>query len=412
MSLLMDALRRAEAANAAPRADDAQPVAAAPVDLPASIGTLELEPLEGRLPELLAGTITANETNETASPPQPEPPAQREKQQHQAKTAVGTFGGRKSTLGKHTFFVLSGLVTAFTLLSGYYFWTGRDRTADAAPAPAARLIDAPLPASMTPTQEALTEPVPPVQTDTVKPVVTQQAPAPSETATSAVSDAPTTLNSAPGTPAPTTQPYHIEIHKTDRPVKIPPKLQQAYRAYRQQDYPTAEQLYREVLKSYPSNRDAMLGLAAIAVHQGDRQVAGSYYRRLLQSNPADKTALLGLQSLSPGQYSLEDGSKIKFWLQSDADNAQLHAALGNQYASTGQWKEAQQAYFDAHHSEPANADYAFNLAVSLDQLGLRKQALDYYRQARNLAENGGSLFSLPQLDRRIQQLASSVEPSR
>ena len=50
-----------------------------------------------------------------------------------------------------------------------------------------------------------------------------------------------------------------------------------------------------------------------------------------------------------------------------------------------------------------------NLGVSLDQLGLVSQALEYYRQARSLAEKGGALFSVQQLERRIGQLTAAVE---
>ena len=40
--------------------------------------------------------------------------------------------------------------------------------------------------------------------------------------------------------------------------------------------------------------------------------------------------------------------------------------LGNLYADQSQWAPAQQAYFQAHHLEPDNPDYAYNLAVGLD----------------------------------------------
>lgn len=408
MSLLMDALRRAEAATASADVDDEQaPAAPAQIDLPASNSPLQLEPLESQLPEALSAVTTANETHGAEGPPSPEVATESAAPQRQAQSALGAFADRKSAARKHILFVGTGLMTAAVVLTGYYFWTSRDLAAGAVPA-AATLIETSHAATAPDTHDALTEPAATAPAAAAQPLTaTQGAPAePEDTALTA--PAPTPFVAAEKTePAPL--PYQIEIHKNRQPVTVPPALRRAYQAYRDQAYERAEQLYREVLQRYPANRDAMLGLAAIAVHQGNRQVARHYYDRLLKADPADRAALLAKQGLSTEHYSLENGSKIKYWLQTDGDNAQLHFALGNQYAASGQWKEAQQAYFDAHRIEPANADYAYNLGVSLDQLGLVSQALEYYRQARSLAEKGGALFSVQQLDRRIVQLTAAME---
>ena len=64
----------------------------------------------------------------------------------------------------------------------------------------------------------------------------------------------------------------------------------------------------------------------------------------------------------------------------------LHFTLGNQLAQQGRWAEAQQEYFKAFAAEPDNADFAYNLAVSLDHLRQPRLALEYYRRALALAE--------------------------
>ena len=68
--------------------------------------------------------------------------------------------------------------------------------------------------------------------------------------------------------------------------------------------------------------------------------------------------------------------------------------LGNQFAQQGRWAEAQQEYFKAFAAEPENADFAYNLAVSLDHLRQPSQALDYYQRALALAEKRGASFDL------------------
>ena len=44
-------------------------------------------------------------------------------------------------------------------------------------------------------------------------------------------------------------------------------------------------------------------------------------------------------------------------------SAYLYFTLGNIYADQNRWPDAQQAYFQAHHLQPDNPDYAYNLAV-------------------------------------------------
>lgn len=404
----MDALRRAEAASAAPAVEDtATATTAAPPDQATGSAPLQLEPLDAALTGTSNYATTANDSPPVASTPAPAPLVAPDTLNQKAAAAAGAFATRRSSLHNRSLFALSGVATALTLLAAYYFGTGRPPL-DSTLSVSATLIDTPAePAATTPPQEAESE-------STTTNDVGEPAALPSQSETVAADDivqpAPTPDVHAhePAQTQPTATP-RMEIHKSRYSPTVPPALQQAYHAYRAQRYQQAEQLYGEILHRYPSNRDALLGLAAIALHQGERQRAHDYYARLLEYDPVDKAALIGLQGLSGDRHSLEEGSRIKYWLQSDPDNAQLHFVLGNQYVATGQWQEAQQAYFDAFRLQPDSAEYAFNLAVSLDQLNQRDQALVYYRQARDLAERGGSLFSVEQLEQRIRQLATLLE---
>jgi tetratricopeptide (TPR) repeat protein len=74
------------------------------------------------------------------------------------------------------------------------------------------------------------------------------------------------------------------------------------------------------------------------------------------------------------------------------------------------WPQAQQAYFQAHHLEPDNADYAYNLAVSLDHLRQPKLALNFYRRAEQLASSQARAnFNLSHARERIGTLAAQVD---
>ena len=85
--------------------------------------------------------------------------------------------------------------------------------------------------------------------------------------------------------------------------------------------------------------------------------------------------------------------------------AHLHFSLGNQYAQQSRWTEAQGAYFKAYSVDPENADYAFNLAVSLDHLRQRKLALEFYQRALALVDKRAASFPPAQARLRVQELS-------
>jgi Flp pilus assembly protein TadD len=82
----------------------------------------------------------------------------------------------------------------------------------------------------------------------------------------------------------------------------------------------------------------------------------------------------------------------------------LHFALGNYYAQQARWGEAQQAYFNAYKLEPDNTELAFNLAVSLDRLGQRKLAAQYYQRALQLDPEHHADFDNAKISKRIDEL--------
>lgn len=164
----------------------------------------------------------------------------------------------------------------------------------------------------------------------------------------------------------------------------------------------AKRLYSIAAERDPFNTDALLGLATIAGNQGDMNSAERYYRRTLELDPQNAAAIAGLSSIrQPGGPS---ESQLKFELARAPDSAPLQFALGNQFANQGRWDEAQQAYFDAFSADAGNADYAYNLAVSLDQLNQSKQAVIYYKKAQELAKVHGSRFRSSDINARLNEL--------
>jgi Flp pilus assembly protein TadD len=190
-----------------------------------------------------------------------------------------------------------------------------------------------------------------------------------------------------------------------RPV-VHPQVDAGYQAYMKGDLSAARSAYQQALAEEPSNRDALLGMAALDVRAGRVELAESAYIRLLQADPRDSHAQAALLGVRSGRVDpLQAESRVKSLLAADPGAHVLNFTLGNQLAQQGRWAEAQQEYFKAAAAEPENADFAYNLAVSLDQLRQPRLAREYYGRAIQLAERRGASFDLAAARARHAQLA-------
>ena len=197
----------------------------------------------------------------------------------------------------------------------------------------------------------------------------------------------------------------LKITRNPVVVGVHPDLTAAYQAFNNGDDATAQYHYRKVLQSDIRNTDALLGMAAIASRQGRAPDAAGWYAKVLEVDPRNTIAQAALASGYAQADPIGAESRIKNMLSLQPDAAHLHAALGNVYAERSDWVQAQQAYFQAFHFAPTNADYAFNLAISLDHLGKASLALQYYQQAQALlSQSGSGNIDRAQLEARIQQL--------
>lgn len=188
--------------------------------------------------------------------------------------------------------------------------------------------------------------------------------------------------------------------------QVHPQVTTGYAAYQAGDLARARNDYLQALRDEPTNRDALLGIAAVEMRAQRYDLADGYYARLLQIDPRDPHAQAGMLALRGQQLDpVAVESRVKSMLAANPDAIALHFTLGNQYAQQGRWAEAQQAYFRAFASDPENADIAYNLAVSLDQLNQPKPALEYYRRALSLAERRGASFPTELARARAQQLS-------
>lgn len=202
-----------------------------------------------------------------------------------------------------------------------------------------------------------------------------------------------TISVSPGSPEPVLNPLHA----------------QAYAALQAGQTDEARRLYGQVASTEPKNVDALLGLAAIAAQQGNVEEASRRYLQILELEPRHALAQSGLIGLLGRADPLAAESRLRQLIAREP-SAYLYFTLGNLYADQSQWAPAQQVYFQAHHLEPANPDYAYNLAVALEHVSQPKLALGFYRRAVQLAATRGRAnFNLAQAQERVAKLAQQVE---
>lgn len=202
----------------------------------------------------------------------------------------------------------------------------------------------------------------------------------------------------------------IKVLRSNNAPRIDPGLQGAYQAYAAGDIEAARSRYDSVLRQDANNRDALLGMAAIALRQRQPQQAAALYVRLLELDPNDGDAMAGLVGLRQTSQG-PDGqgeARLKAILQRVPENGPALFALGNLYASQQRWNEAQQQFFLAYSVTPGNPDYAFNLAIGLDRLNQGKLAVTYYQRALLLAQTTPGSFDAAAVANRLRELGAPV----
>ena len=225
----------------------------------------------------------------------------------------------------------------------------------------------------------------------------------------AVAPAPAVPRAAPA-PARAEEPRdNIKISAGSTDARLDPRLSEAYSALQSGKLDIARQLYGDILRSDPKNIQALLGAAAVAMQQNGTDEASRLYFRVLDLEPRNAYAQAGIVALMGRADPAAAEAKLKQLIAREP-LASLYFTLGNLYGDQSRWAEAQQSYFQAHHLEPGNPDYAYNLAVGLEHVGQAKLATGYYRRAVELAQaRGRAGFNLNQAQDRIRQLAAQPE---
>lgn len=249
-----------------------------------------------------------------------------------------------------------------------------------------------------------------------KPAKTKPVLAVADTAPGATAARPPPLAKPAPAPAVGTRKAPALASATAAPASAPPlvvrseanrQLQDAWTALGQGDAARALGLYRQVLAERPDDPDASLGVAVALHQQKNLTEAWSAYQRSLKLWPDNATARTGLLAILSESDALTAESRLTEWVQSRPRDAAAQAALGNLLGRQARWADALPWLARAQSLEPAQATYAYNLAVALDQSHRYAEAARHYQMALQL---GGAGVPVPQVKNRLQELDELGEP--
>jgi len=189
------------------------------------------------------------------------------------------------------------------------------------------------------------------------------------------------------------------------------ELNDAYDAFERGDYIAAEAGYRRALVLAPQHPNALQGLAAILIRSGRHDEALLHYEMLLSVDPGNSAAAVALLAGDGAAATVTGESEIKHLIQRHPGSAHLRFALGTHFAKEKRWADARHAFDQALRLDPGNADFLFNLAVSLEHLGQYLDARYYYESALDAA-SATSTLNNDVVVARIEQLELQAKSER
>jgi Tfp pilus assembly protein PilF len=443
MSLLLDALKKAERAKQEAQRQAAGETGASPPEgeLKIADDAPQAAPVRTRdqLPNISQSMQIESDYSETAKQQETErapltlepaapPPPRRPPQPAGRVEASGAQSAERAAAKKVfeakfkepnprlPFYITVGVLGVLALCTAGYFWyqlRPPPALVNTNPPPSGEQVIAA--AAPRPAPNAATAAAAPEQAEVPGlPAGPASAPAPGTTPSTGAKPASASRAAAraPRASEPPVRPAGTELLRRDNQVavkhpaaQIDPHVAAGYAAFQAGDLPAAREAYRQALGDDPSDRDALLGMAAVEMRSGRFDAADRLYMRLLQEDPRDPHAQAGLLALrSDLTDPVAAESRVKNLLAEDPGANVLYFTLGNEYARQGRWAEAQQSYFKAYAADPDNPDFAYNVAVSLDHLRQPKLALEYYRRALALAAKRSASFDQTAAQKRAQAL--------
>ena len=85
---------------------------------------------------------------------------------------------------------------------------------------------------------------------------------------------------------------------------------------------------------------------------------------------------------------------------------------GNSLFGTGQWEQAKAQYESALTADPTLAEGHYDLALVLDRLGRKAEAIAHYKEAANLAPGNPMIWNAPPFRKYDAEVGKSILDKR
>lgn len=198
----------------------------------------------------------------------------------------------------------------------------------------------------------------------------------------------------------------VVVRKGAGPDSIPARIVSAQRALKLGRYTSALEMYEQLYKKTPKNKQVLMGLAVAQQYSGFKESAIATYDELLAMDPKNTNATVNMLGLLKTEYPSVAYRRLKDLWGRNSQNAGLAAQLGLTSAAIGNAQEAIRYLGIAATLEPENASHFYNMAVISDRAGVTKDAIKFYQKALELDITYGAGRNIPreQVYDRLAQL--------
>lgn len=180
----------------------------------------------------------------------------------------------------------------------------------------------------------------------------------------------------------------------------------AQRALKLGRYPAALEIYEQLYKKNPNNKQILMGLAVAQQYNGFNESAIGTYEEILKNDPKNTSATVNLMGLLEQRQPEVAYERLQRLWDSNSQNPSVAAQLGLVSAKLGDLEGAVRYLGVASSMEPENALHFYNLAIVYDQSKSPKSAIEYYQKALEVdaAHTGGNVIPRDQVYDRLAQL--------
>ncbi len=198
----------------------------------------------------------------------------------------------------------------------------------------------------------------------------------------------------------------VSIRVSHAPVDTVSELERAYEALMGGEQEVAIRIYQELLQRYPTNEDALFGLAATYHRTGQLDNARTLYGQLLEHHPDHREGLNNFLILMANEAPREALSELTALERRNPDYSPIPAQMGIIYDRLGEPEMARSKLLRAIELSPENWVYKYNLAIMLDRHGGYKEAAAIYKELITASLQGEKIpVDIPALQARLNYIA-------